>query len=295
MTLGHNSYGKAEIHLVHLDRARDEHSVTDLTVTVDLEGQFEAAHLEGDNAGLVATDSQKNIVYGLARSEPPGAPESFALRVATYLVSEYASVTRARVDVEAVAWLPVEVGETSFPDAFHRDGGRRRVARAVVTAGGERLVLGGLGGLALLKSSGSSFKGFLRDRWTTLPEADDRILASSVKARWRFATLEVDFDEQHTRASDAMVGSFARHRSESLQQTLHGMGEALLEACPAVAEVRLSLPNLHHFLVDLSGVGLDNPNLVFHADDRPYGLIEGVLLRPGAPPAGSAWQGPLLT
>jgi urate oxidase len=295
VTLAHNSYGKAEIHLVHLDRGADEHRVTDLTVTVDLEGDFEAAHLEGDNTGLVATDSQKNIVYGLARSEPPGPPESFALRVAGYLAAEYASVTRARVDVEAVAWLPVEVGERSFPDAFHRDGGRRRVARAVVTDRGDRHVLGGLDGLALLKSSNSSFRGFLRDRWTTLPETDDRILASSVRARWRFAELEVDFDEQHERASDAMVGTFARHRSESLQQTLHAMGEALLEACPAVAEVRLSLPNLHHFLVDLSGVGLDNPNLVFHADDRPYGLIEGVLVRPGAPPAGSAWQGPLLT
>jgi urate oxidase len=289
MTLGHNSYGKAQIHLVHLDRTQEQHRVTDLTVTVDLQGDFEATHLSGDNTGLVATDSQKNIVYGLARSEPPGAPESFALRVAGYLVDEYESVDRARVDVEAATWAPLQT------DAFRRDGGSLRTATGVVTADGERHIMGGLRGLALLKSANSAFTGFLRDRWTTLPETDDRILASSVGAGWRFSSPEVDFDEQHQRATDAISEAFARHHSESLQQTLYEMGEALLDACPAVAEVRLSMPNLHHLLVDLSGVGLDNPNVVFHADDRPYGLIEGVLVRPGASPADSAWQGPLLT
>jgi urate oxidase len=289
VTLGRNNYGKAEIHLVHLDRDQPQHRLTDLTVSVDLEGDFDAAHLEGDNTGIVATDSQKNIVYGLARSEPPGAPESFALRVAEYLVGEYPSVTRARVEAEAAAWLAVR------EDAFRRDDSERRVATAVVTADGDRHVIGGMSGLALLKSANSAFAGFLRDRWTTLEESDDRILASSVRARWRYASPEVDFDEQHRRAGEAIVEAFAEHHSKSLQQTLYAMGEAVLDACPEVAEVRLSMPNLHHFLVDLTGVGLDNPNLVFHADDRPYGLIEGVVERPGAPSAGTAWRGSLLT
>ena len=289
MTLGRNSYGKSEIHLVHLDRSGQQHRVTDLTVSVQLQGDFDAAHLKGDNTGLVATDSQKNIVYGLARSEPPGAPESFALRVANYLVQEYDSIGRARVDVEAADWVPLAA------DAFQREGGQRRVGTAVVSGAGDRHVLGGLNGMALFKSAHSAFGGFLRDRWTTLDETDDRILASSVRVRWRFSSVEVDFDEQHRLATGAITEAFARHHSASLQQTLYGMGEALLEACSDVAEARLSMPNLHHFLVDLSGVGLDNPNVVFHADDRPYGLIEGVVERPGAPPAGSAWQGPLLT
>lgn len=289
MTLGRNSYGKSEIHLVHLDRSDQQHRVSDLTVSVQLQGDFDAAHLEGDNTGLVATDSQKNIVYGLARSEPPGAPESFALRVANYLVEEYGSIGHARVDVEAAEWVPLA------RDAFQREGGQRRVGTAVVSDTGDRHVLGGLSGMALFKSAHSAFVGFLRDRWTTLAETDDRILASAVRARWRFSSVEVDFDEQHRLATGAITEAFARHHSASLQQTLYAMGEALLEACSDVAEARLSMPNLHHFLVDLSGVGLDNPNTVFHADDRPYGLIEGVVERPGAPPAATAWQGPLLT
>ena len=75
------------------------------------------------------------------------------------------------------------------------------------------------------------------------------------------------------------------------------MGEAVLERCADVAEIRMSMPNKHHFLQDLSGFGLDNPldgsgAVVYHADDRPYGLIEGTVLRDDIPPADVAWQGP---
>jgi urate oxidase len=62
------------------------------------------------------------------------------------------------------------------------------------------------------------------------------------------------------------------------------MGEAVLAACPEVCEARFSLPNNHHFLVDLAPFGLDNPGEVFYAADRPYGLIEGAVCRAGAPP-----------
>jgi urate oxidase len=54
-------------------------------------------------------------------------------------------------------------------------------------------------------------------------------------------------------------------------------------------EVRLALPNRHHFLVDLGPFGLDNPGEVYLAADRPYGLIKGTVLRDDPPPAGLAW------
>jgi urate oxidase len=79
------------------------------------------------------------------------------------------------------------------------------------------------------------------------------------------------------------VEAFAATHSLSLQQTLYAMGEAVLAARPEVCEVRLSLPNKHHFLVDLGPFGLDNPGEVFFVADRPYGLIEGAVQRTGAP------------
>ena len=91
-----------------------------------------------------------------------------------------------------------------------------------------------------------------------------------------------------------MLERFAEVHSLALQQTLYEMGKAALEAHEEVAEIRFSAPNMHHFVYDLSPFGLDNPNEVFHADDRPYGLIEATVLRDDAPPAGPGLGAPRL-
>ena len=65
-----------------------------------------------------------------------------------------------------------------------------------------------------------------------------------------------------------------------------------LRSCrlPQIVEMRLSAPNKHHFVYDLSPFGVTNDNEVFHADDRPYGLIEGSVVRDGAPDPGPIWD-----
>ena len=80
--------------------------------------------------------------------------------------------------------------------------------------------------------------------------------------------------------------------SLALQQSLWEMGRAVLARHDRIAEIRLSAPNKHHFLVDLSPFGLENRGEVFHADDRPYGLIQCAVQRDDAPPAGPCWQAP---
>jgi urate oxidase len=161
-----------------------------------------------------------------------------------------------------------------------------------VTNDGQReRVLSGLTGLVLLSSTGSEFRGFLRDRYTTLAEASDRILATSVDATWRHASPPDDWGKSFAAARAALTTAFADTYSRSLQQTLFAMGERVLGACAGVGEVRLSLPNRHHFLVDLEPFGLDNPGEVFHVDDRPYGLIEGTVLADGAAPDPESWTG----
>jgi urate oxidase len=137
--------------------------------------------------------------------------------------------------------------------------------------------------LVLLKSSGSEFRGFLIEEYTTLEPTEDRILATAVRAHWRYASIDTGWDASFRGARTALGEAFAATHSRSLQQTLYAMGEAVLAACPEVCEVRLSLPNKHHFLVDLAPFGLDNPGAVFFAADRPYGLIEGAVQRSGVP------------
>ena len=95
--------------------------------------------------------------------------------------------------------------------------------------------------------------------------------------------------EAHRDARRVLIESFATKHSLSLQQTLYAMGVAVLEARSEIAEVRLSMANKHHFVVDLKPFGLNNENEVFYASDRPYGLIEGTVTRDDSAPADAAW------
>ncbi|GHJ44647.1 uricase [Catellatospora sp. TT07R-123] len=280
--LGANSYGKAECRLVRVDRDGPHHRLTDLTVSTALAGRLAATHLTGDNTDVLPTDTQKNTVYALAR-HGVATIEEFGLDLARHFVSGGGAVEQARVTVQRHPWQ--RLGEHSFA----RRGDETRLAVVTASAAGA-WVVGGLTGLVLLNTTGSEFRGFARDRYTTLPEAADRILATAVDARWRFADLGTGWDGAYDAAHAALVDAFTQTYSRSLQQTLYAMGERVLDAVPQVAEVRLSLPNRHHFLVDLAPFGLDNPGEVYVAADRPYGLIEATVAREGADGPGLAWD-----
>jgi urate oxidase len=287
--LGPNQYGKAEVRVVAVDRSSPRHTLVDLNVSSSLRGDFTAAHTAGDNAHVLATDTQKNTVFAFAR-DGVGSPEAFALRLARHFAGAYAWISGARVAVDSFGWDRIAVGGRPHEHAFRRDGGEVRTA--VVTVDGDRAhVLAGLRDLVVLKTTGSEFWGFPRDRYTTLAETRERILATAVTARWRYTGTDLDWDATFDVVRTTMLETFADTHSLALQQTLYAMGEAVLERCPDVAEVRLSMPNKHHFLQDLSAFGLDNPDVVYHADDRPYGLIEGTVLRDDVPPAEVAWLG----
>lgn len=280
IVLGDNRYGKAETRLLRVTRHGDRHETRELTVTTALAGDFDAVHLQGDNSGVLPTDSQKNAVYAFAADAPPGEIEDLALRLARHFVATVETVRRATVHVDEHPWRHIEISGADHPHAFRRAGEEVRQARAVAEEG-EAWAAAGLEGLVVLKSAGSEFKGFARDRYTTLPETDDRILATAVTARWRFASLDVDWATSFDAARAALLRAFAAQPSRSLQQTLYGMGRAVLEAGPEIAEIRLVLPNRHHFEVDLSPFGLAGRGEVYRIDDRPYGLIEGTVRREG--------------
>ncbi|MDX6743545.1 factor-independent urate hydroxylase [Actinocorallia sp. A-T 12471] len=282
-SLGPNGYGKAECRLVRVERDGGRHALTDLNVSTKLSGDLEATHLTGDNSGVLPTDTQKNTVYAFARQFGIGEIELFATSLASHFVASQEQITKARVAIDAYSWD--RVGDHSFAKA----GGEIRAAVATVTSDGA-WITGGLRGLTLMNTTDSEFHGFPRDEYTTLAETSERILATDVAATWRFGTLDVDWGPAYTLIRESLISAFVETYSLSLQQTLYAMGARVLEKVPEVAEVRLSLPNKHHFLVDLSPFGLDNPDEVYFAADRPYGLIEGGVVRDGAPDEGLAWS-----
>jgi urate oxidase len=279
--LGPNQYGKAETHLVRVTKGGpfgSIHEIKDINVSVVLSGDFAGSHLTGDNSNIVTTDTQKNTVYAFAKDEPLGEIEDFALRLARHFAHDFPAVQRSRVSIEEYPWTRIDVGGEPHPHSFVRTGTEKRLA-TVTCAGESEWVVAGLSDLVLLKSTGSEFFGYPRDQYTTLAETHDRVLASAVVARWRYGQNDVDWAAAFVATRKQLIETFASKHSLALQQTLYAMGESVLTGRPEIAEIRLSMQNKHHYVVDLSPFGLDNQNEVFYASDRPYGLIEGTVTR----------------
>jgi urate oxidase len=273
--LGANRYGKAQVRLVKVDRSTKPHRVDDLTVDIALEGDFAAAHVEGDNALVIATDTMKNTVYAFAREHLRGSIEAFGLVLAKHFAAA-PQVASATASIARAAWDPIG----RHPDAFRRDGSSMRTAVVRATRAG-LTVEAGVADLIVLKTTRSAFRGFPRDAYTTLPETDDRMMATKVTAAWRYAGEKLDFDRLHRDVVATLLESFADHDSASVQHSIWLMGRAILGRHREVEEVRMTLPNLHHWLVDLSPFGQPNDGEVFVATKEPHGLIEATVRRSG--------------
>jgi urate oxidase len=278
IVLGANQYGKAENRLVRIYRETARHEIRDVTVSTALRGDFADAHLHGDQAKVLPTDTQKNTAYAFAKEHGLRAVEEYALTLARHFVDDVEPVRGARISVDEHAWERVPVGGEGHDHTWVRRGPEVRTCVVDVSEEGTEVV-SGLRDLVLLKSTGSEFHGFLKDRYTTLPETDDRIMSTALAAQWRYTELDADWDKTWADARRILLEKFATVHSLALQQTLWEMGRGVLEAHPEIAEISLQAPNKHHFTVDLSPFGLENPNEVFYAADRPYGLIEATVTR----------------
>jgi urate oxidase len=302
--LGSNQYGKAENHVVRVYRDTPRHEIRDLTVSTSLRGDFTAAHTTGEQDDVLPTDTQKNTVFAFAKEKGIESPEQFCLELADRYLSATPKATGARIEAYEASWSRIEIdgpnGPTPHDHAFVQSGGGTRTTVVNVDGRGadrKAYVVSGIKDLVVLKSTGSEFRGFLKDEYTTLPETDDRILATAMVVRWRYDTSEgpdssfgVEWNKTYDAVKTLLLKRFAEIHSKALQQTLYGMGEAVLEQFPEIQEIKFSAPNKHHFLSDLSPFGLENPNEVFYAADRPYGLIEATVVRDDATDPGSAWH-----
>jgi len=295
-----NQYGKAENRVVRVYRDTDRHEIRDLNVSTSLRGDFEDAHVTGDQIKVLPTDTQKNTCFAFALEHGITSPEDYAIALGTHFLEAAPPATGAQIGVEEYAWDRIPVAGSGHDHSFVRRGTETRTCVVTVEGRGadqQVWIVSGFTDLVVLKSTGSEFKGFLTDKYTTLQETDDRIMATSLTARWRYegtSTDRTDWDDDWDAAYDdikqLMMATFATTYSRALQETLYLMGKAVLEARPEVAEVKFSAPNKHHFPVDLSPFDLENNGEVFIAADRPYGLIEATLSREDSTEPGLAWQ-----
>ena len=282
--LGPNRYGKSQIRLVKVARGADRHTLRDLTVSIALEGEFETAHTEGDNASVVATDTMKNTTYALAKDGLTGSIEAFGRILASHF-QDFAQVHLATASIREHGWRPIDTSGGPAPDAFVRGGELTRTAKVAATAD-EISVEAGIDDLVVMKTTKSAFEGFPRDRYTTLPDASDRLMATKISATWGYAAAAAndasfDFDRAFGTVRSTLLDSFATHFSPSVQNSVWVMGKAILEAAPDVDWVHMALPNLHHWLVDLGAFEMTNDRELYIATTEPHGLIEATVRRAG--------------
>ncbi len=265
--LGENRWGKTDVRVSKIHRSESGDDFSDLSVQVLLRGDVAAGHTEGDNTAVLPTDTMKNTVYALAQEHLTRDLEAFAGVLCDHFL-EREEVTGATVSIAQRLWA--RVGPTGFTGG----GSERRIAR--VTRGkapDERTTWAGIEGLVVLKTTGSAFTGFPRDQFTVLPEAEDRILATSVTATWRYSAPPSDTTVAWERAREVLVERFFGDWSASVQHQGWLMAQAVLEAIPEIDEVEFHLPNQHHLAFDLTRFGMEYEGTVFQPVSEPYGDI----------------------
>ncbi|MFR9788203.1 factor-independent urate hydroxylase [Streptomyces sp. MB22_4] len=287
--LGQNQYGKAENRVVRITRDGAAHHVKDLDVSVSLSGDMEEVHYSGSNAHVLPTDTTKNTVFAFAKEYGIESAEQFGIHLARHFVTSQEPIQRARIRIEEYEWERIATsGADEVKHSFVRKGQETRLTQ-ITYDGSSWEVVSGLKDLTVMNSTNSEFRGYAKDKYTTLQESHDRILATSVSGRWRFNWTDDEqqmphWEESYEQVKKHMLQAFAETYSLSLQQTMYQMGVRVIDNRSEIDEVRFSLPNKHHFLVDLEPFGLENDNEVYFAADRPYGLIEATILRDGCEP-----------
>ena len=279
IAVAENKYGKSRVRLVQVKRKGGWHDLREWTVEILLQGDFDSCFVEGDNRKILPTDTMKNTVYSLARNSAAECMEEFAKELIEFHLRRNPQVSAAEVSVSEKAWEHLPGGEKPHPTTFVQTTGETQTTKVTRTRAGEFSISAGFDNLVIMKTSGSTFEGYIQDSLTTLPPAKDRLLGTAVRANWRYARADVAFTSLRAKIRETLLSQFAAHQSKSVQHTLYAMGKAALEEVADVEDIELAMPNKHCLLVDLSRFGQDNPNEIFVPVDEPHGNIQARLRR----------------
>ncbi len=281
--LSQNCYGKSSVRVAKVTRHADRHDLKEVSVSIQLTGDFGKVYQHGDNSPVLPTDTMKNTVYALAQQHKLETIEEFGLALARHFLDYNTHIACATIELSETLWQRLTISTSNstakvHPYAFIGAGNEKWTS--LITQDREAVAIqSGLQHMVLLKTTESGFSGFLRDPFTTLKETDDRVCATDLQADWLYQNAEADFNRCRQNIRQALIEAFAQHYSMSVQHTLYVMGEAALAASPEISQIHLVMPNKHYLLFDLERFGIDNQNEIFVPTGEPFGRIEGTLKR----------------
>lgn len=285
--LDEHHHGKAKVRVLRVrpgGSSEGVQTVQEYTVATRLfSPAYSAVFTAEDNAGLVATDTQKNTVYVVAQKSTATTPEAFGVDMATHLLNEYPILTAVEVDVTEDLWKRHVTPEGPHEHGFIKHAPERSVARVRLArdAPDAPEVVSLVTGLTVLKTTQSGFDKYLHDQYTLLPDTQERCLATEMTLEWTYTTSKgVDYGAVRESVRAGMLhGFFGAPKgglfSASLQATIYDAGCLVLASTPAVAAISIDTPNIHmipfHALKALTGKPFADD--VYVATSEPSGSI----------------------
>ncbi len=277
--LAENRYGKHRVRLVKVTRHDGVHTVREWSVNILIQGDYDDCFRTGSNSNILPTDTMKNTVYSLARGSSATCIEDFARELISHFLTRYRQSWSVSIDIAEKPWDRLEFNGQPHPTAFQQSTSELQTTSVAGSREAGVTVTSGVSGLVILKTADSAFAGYIKDPLTTLRETSDRLFGTDVTASWTYDRDTLPFAQLRLEVRTALLAEFAEHKSLSVQHTLFAMAEAALSQVPGLSDIKLTMPNKHCFLIDLSRVGQDNPNEIFVPTDEPHGYIEARVTR----------------
>lgn len=278
MTLVSNTYGKSRVRIMRLHRDGERHEVRELTVQAMLTGDFSRSYTHADNSSAISTDTVKNLINIVAREQPALDTEAFCAAVTQRVFERYPHVETVTVTGQETKWTRHLVDGKPHPHGFTLDSNGKPFATVTAIRGATQTV-SGIIGFTFLKSTESGWAGYVKDSYTTIPETNDRLCATSLDATWRWTAAPADYRVSNATILHTLLDVFTTTYSASVQDSLYRMGLAALATVPEIADIHLAAPNKHYLLIDLSRFDMTNDNVVFLPTDEPHGQIECTVAR----------------
>jgi urate oxidase len=278
MKLQTNRYGKARVRVFKKIKKDGVHVPKELDVKTLLEGDFGDSYTKEDNKKIIATDSIKNITNVLAYRLLASETEPFAITLCEHYLETYSHVTSVNIETLERVWERQTVDGQPSGTNFVSSGKGIPWTRTVATRDSIETT-SGVRDLVVLKTSGSAWEDFWRDDLTTLPDTNDRLLATSLTASWIYQKAPASYAIANANIIQAMLEVFSTRFSPSVQSTQYHMGEAALNACPEISQISLTMPNLHYLVIDLKPFNIKNDKELFVPTDAPQGWIESTVVR----------------
>ncbi|KAJ0969656.1 hypothetical protein J5N97_022533 [Dioscorea zingiberensis] len=291
-------HGKSRVRVARVWRnaVSGKDLIVEWNVAISLVTDCLPAFTSGNNSSIVATDSMKNTVYVKAKEcSEVVSVEEFAIILAKHFTSLYPQVATATITIVEKPWERLVLALQPHSHGF-KAGSEKHTVELTLQKNGAVTLTSGIEGLAVLKTTQSGFEGFVRDKYTILPDTKERILATEVTTKWRYAFEWLSdippkpfcFNQRYQEVKEVLLETFfgapqVGVYSPSVQNTLYLMAKAILNKFLDITAVHLRMPNLHFLPVNLSTK--DNPSMVKFADDvytptdEPHGTIEATVTR----------------